>query len=85
MGLVLDCFHIDDSEDYPIGTLTDANRVWPGEGVIPLKEILNTLKQIGFNKVATIELFNPQYWEWDVEKTIRTAKQTTGQNVIEIF
>ncbi|MGG3325436.1 2-keto-myo-inositol isomerase, partial [Bacillus velezensis] len=29
-------YHIDDTEDFPIGFLTDEDRVWPGQGAIDL-------------------------------------------------
>ncbi|GAA3313593.1 hypothetical protein GCM10020331_004080 [Ectobacillus funiculus] len=31
--------HIDDTEDFPIGFLTDEDRVWPGLGAIDLDSI----------------------------------------------
>lgn len=68
-------FHVDDSKDKPLNILTDADRIWPGEGVIPFNDILPALKEIGFNGVATIELFNPDYWKWDAEKTVKVAKE----------
>ena len=68
-------FHIDDAKDLPLGSYTDADRLWPGDGVIALDEIFLTLKEIGFDGVATIELFNPEYWEWDVEEVIKTGME----------
>jgi 2-keto-myo-inositol isomerase len=70
-------FHIDDSEDLPIGTLNDANRLWPGEGVIPLERIIRILREIGYTEMASVELFRPEYWEWDTEKAIGYGKEAT--------
>ncbi|MCJ7471532.1 MAG: sugar phosphate isomerase/epimerase [Actinobacteria bacterium] len=61
-------FHIDDSTDLPLEKLQDSDRVWPGDGIIPLDKILGALKKIGFNGVATIELFNPEYWNGILKK-----------------
>lgn len=69
--------HIDDAEDFPIGILTDEDRVWPGFGVIDLDGILSTLKEIGFSEVVSVELFRPEYYKLDVEEVIRKAKETT--------
>ncbi len=78
-------FHINDSINLPLQKLQDSDRVWPGEGVIPLNKILGILKEIGFDGVATVELFNPEYWKWDPEKTIRIAKQKTEKVIKEYF
>lgn len=68
-------FHIDDAEDLPVGTMNDSNRLWPGEGVIPLEKIIRTLRDIGYDEMASVELFRPEYWEWDIEKTIAYGKE----------
>src|SRR5450756_399495 len=70
-------FHIDDAEDLPVGTMDDSKRLWPGEGCIPLDIIIKALKDIGYNEMASVELFRPEYWEWDIEKAIEYGKQAT--------
>lgn len=70
-------FHIDDAEDLPVGTMDDSKRLWPGEGVIPLDRIIKILKGIGYHEMASVELFRPEYWEWDIEKTIAYGKEAT--------
>lgn len=69
--------HLDDTEDFPIGFLTDDDRVWPGLGAIDLDGILSTLKDIGFSDVVSVELFRPEYYKLDAEEAIKTAKETT--------
>jgi len=78
-------FHIDDSEDLPIGALRDDKRLWPGEGVIDLDIILRTLKDIGYSEMASVELFRPEYWDWDIEKAIRAGKEKTEAVVSKYF
>ncbi|WP_025722172.1 2-keto-myo-inositol isomerase [Paenibacillus polymyxa] len=73
--------HIDDTEDFPIGFLTDEDRVWPGLGAIDLDFIFATLKEKGYDHVVSVELFRPEYYELDAEEAIRTAKDTTLQVV----
>ncbi|UYZ14791.1 sugar phosphate isomerase/epimerase [Brevibacillus sp. WF146] len=77
--------HIDDCEDLPVGALRDHHRVWPGEGAIDLESILSTLREIGYRDMVSIELFRPEYWEWDVERTIQVAKETTENIVRKYF
>lgn len=78
-------FHMDDCEDLPAGALRDHHRVWPGDGAIDLEQILRTLKDIGYDEMVSIELFRPEYWEWDAEKTIQVAKEKTEKLVNRYF
>jgi 2-keto-myo-inositol isomerase len=78
-------FHIDDCEDLPVGALRDHHRVWPGEGAINIDLILRTLKDIGYSEMVSIELFRPEYWEWDIERTIGVAKDTTVKAIKTYF
>jgi 2-keto-myo-inositol isomerase len=78
-------FHIDDCEDLPVGALRDHHRVWPGDGAIDLDRILRALKDIGYDEMVSIELFRPEYWEWDAEKTIQVAKEKTEKLVSNYF
>jgi len=56
-------FHINDAADREKSQLEDAHRLFPGEGVIPLTRILESLERIGYNNMVSIELFRPEYWE----------------------
>lgn len=58
-------FHLDDVEDTPKEEITDATRLLPGLGVVPLAEICTRLKGIGYDGPCSIELFRPEYWVWD--------------------
>ncbi|WP_121610174.1 2-keto-myo-inositol isomerase [Mesobacillus foraminis] len=77
--------HIDDTEDFPIGFLTDEDRVWPGLGAIDLDGILSTLKEIGYSEVVSVELFRPEYYKLEAEEAIKTAKETTVRAVSRHF
>jgi 2-keto-myo-inositol isomerase len=55
-------FHLDDLEDLPKEALTDASRLLPGEGIVPLKDICASLQRIGYNGHCSVELFRPEYW-----------------------
>ena len=67
--------HIDDAENYPKGQASDGDRLWPGDGVINIDEIMKTLLYKGYNGVYSLELFRPEYWEMDVEEVIRIGKE----------
>ena len=67
--------HIADAENLPKTQLKDANREVPGSGVIPLKDITQKLKDIGYKGAYSIELFNPTYWEWEPEQVAKVCYQ----------
>jgi 2-keto-myo-inositol isomerase len=58
-------FHLDDLEDTPKEAIRDGTRVLPGLGVVPLDDICERLKRIGYNGSCAVELFRPEYWNWD--------------------
>jgi 2-keto-myo-inositol isomerase len=67
-------FHIDDAEDLPRGRLTDAHRLLPGLGILPLKQIIAAFKRIGYDANASVEIFRPEYWERDPFELAQDAK-----------
>jgi 2-keto-myo-inositol isomerase len=70
-------FHINDAEDLPREQLTDSQRLLPGLGVLPLREMLAAFRKIGYDKVASVEIFRPEYWAWDPFDLGREAKIKT--------
>ena len=63
--------------DYPANPpraqLVDADRVWPGDGLAPWKEIFANLDAAGANPWLSIELFNPFYCETTPADTLATG------------
>lgn len=75
-------FHINDyPADPPWETIADKDRVYPGDGVAPLGNILRTLQQIGYRGALSLELFNPTYWAQDAELVARTGLEKTIASV----
>jgi len=70
-------FHINDAEDRPKGDLTDAERLYPGTGILPLAEIKQHFDQIGYDRMASIEIFRPEYWDQDPFEVAKKAKLAT--------
>lgn len=59
----LQTYHMNDyPADPPRETIKDADRVFPGDGIAPLTEILRNFKAVGAYPVLSLELFNPGYW-----------------------
>ena len=68
-------FHLDDLEDGPKEAISDARRVLPGLGVVPLDDLCARLSGIGYNGLCSIELFRPEYWAWDPYVLAQKARQ----------
>ena len=70
-------FHINDSENLPKEELTDAHRLYPGLGILPLQEIKQRFDKIGYDRMASIEIFRPEYWNEDPFEVAKQAKAAT--------
>lgn len=64
-GAKVHVFHINDYPDIPRDKITDADRVYPGDGVAPIAKVFKTVMASGFKGVISLELFNRKYWEMD--------------------
>jgi len=69
------------TNDYPARPsrekITDAHRVYPGDGVAPLDEIFRTIRAIGFRGYLSVELFNRGYWKESPLKVARASFEKT--------
>ncbi|MBD0373476.1 MAG: sugar phosphate isomerase/epimerase [Pyrinomonadaceae bacterium] len=74
-------FHINDAEDRPRDELEDSHRLLPGLGILPLKEIVGALRHIGYSRVASVEIFRPEYWERDPFELAREAHRAASNAV----
>ena len=81
-GTALPVLHMNDyPATPPRETITDADRVYPGRGVAPLKMILNTLAANGFRGALSLELFNPEYWKSPPEVVATTGLESMRRAV----
>ncbi|MCX6898014.1 MAG: sugar phosphate isomerase/epimerase [Verrucomicrobia bacterium] len=68
------CFHMNDYlADPPRETIKDSNRIWPGDGIAPLKGILANLIGNHCDVMLSLELFNPDYWKLPALDTAKTG------------
>ena len=60
-------FHIDDvpRTAKPRRLLADGDRVYPGDGILNLRDMLNYLQRQGFSGPVSLELFNSRLWKED--------------------
>lgn len=75
-------FHMNDyPADPPRATINDSHRVYPGDGVAPLNQILRTLQDNGCRCVLSLELFNPGYWKQDAQVVAKTGLEKMRASV----
>lgn len=81
-GQLIEVFHVNDYPgDVQRDEQKDAHRVYPGDGVAPLKQILTDLKNMGGEKVLSLELFNPDYWQQDALSVAKTGLEKMKKTV----
>jgi 2-keto-myo-inositol isomerase len=60
------CFHMNDyPADPPRAAISDAHRVWPGDGIAPIGEILGYMAANHCRVYLSLELFNKEYWQME--------------------
>lgn len=72
-------FHINDAENLPKEQLTDAHRLYPGTGILPIREIKERFDKIGYDRMVSIEIFRPEYWNEDPFEVAKKAKASTEE------
>ena len=67
-------FHMNDyPADFPRASIADKDRVYPGDGVAPMNEILKSVIRPERPIVLSLELFNPEYWKQDAQQVASTG------------
>ena len=70
----LGVIHVNDYPDKPpVGDITDAARVYPGDGVAPLAAFFRDLHAAGYGGPLSLEVFNREYWRQDALQVARTG------------
>jgi 2-keto-myo-inositol isomerase len=70
----IEVFHIN---DYPAGIppakISEPDRIYPGDGIAPLKQILQTIKNPDKPVVLSLEVFNESYYKQDALLVAKTG------------
>jgi sugar phosphate isomerase/epimerase len=72
-GAAIGIFHVNDYPKLDRDRISDADRVYPGDGVAPLKEVFATLRKIGYTGFVSLELFNRDLWKQDPHTVAKTG------------
>jgi sugar phosphate isomerase/epimerase len=59
--------------DPPHATVKDSDRVYPGDGIAPIAQILSDLHETGYHGALSLELFNEAYWAQDAAEVAATG------------
>ena len=71
-------FHVNDyPADLPRDKIADKDRVYPGDGIAPMTDILRSVIRSDRPIVLSLELFNPEYWKQDALLVARTGLEKT--------
>jgi 2-keto-myo-inositol isomerase len=69
----MELMHLNDYPSIPRETITDADRVHPGDGAGPIKQILKNLKRSDRPLILSEEVFNKNYYAQDPLEVAKTA------------
>ena len=83
-GHAVKVLHMNDYPDIPRLKIGDKDRVYPGDGIAPIPSILRTMQATGFRGVLSLELFNPTYWEDDIENVLKKGLSSMKEAVAQI-
>jgi sugar phosphate isomerase/epimerase len=68
------CFHMNDYPAHPAREqLKDSDRVWPGDGIAPLRDLLQAFVDNRADVWLSVELFNAEYWKRPAAETARAG------------
>jgi len=68
--------HINDAIEKPYKELQDSHRVLPCQGFFNLEMFVKKLKDIGYDKWLSLELFNEQIWGEDPYKVAKNSMES---------
>jgi len=73
-GQFIAVFHFNDAPAQPPRfEQRDSDRVYPGDGILPLVQLLRDLRSIGFRGPLSLEVFNEDYWKQDPLEVAKTG------------
>ena len=85
-GDAVGLFHVNDYPAEPHRSeISDADRVFPGDGVAPLNWIYGTLHKIGYRGYLSLELFRERYASDDPLEVAKTGLSKTKASVEAAF
>ena len=73
-GHFIAVFHWNDvPAEPPREQLGDEHRIYPGDGILPLKQTLKHLREIDYRGPLSLEMFNREHWAQDPRQVAETG------------
>ena len=70
----IDVFHVNDyPANLPRKSITDPDRIFPGDGIAPIRDTLKLIKTPGRSIVLSLEVFNKSYYAQPAQDVANTA------------
>lgn len=67
-------YHMNDyPADPPRETIKDADRVFPGDGIAPVVDVIRNFIAVGASPSLSLELFNPTYWAMPADECAKVG------------
>lgn len=81
---IIEIFHFNDYPATPVREkLNDSDRVFPGDGIAPIRDIIREMVRKDSPVVFSLELFNKKYWSLDAFEAAKTGLQKMQKLVAE--
>lgn len=72
-GKAVGIFHVNDYPKIDREKIVDADRVYPGDGIAPLKGVFRALREMNYAEFVSLELFNRDYWKQNPNEVAKTG------------
>jgi len=71
---LIEIFHVNDyPKTPPRESITDADRLYVGDGIAPWKDVIQSLKNPEKPIILSFEVFNKDYWAQDALEVAKTS------------
>jgi sugar phosphate isomerase/epimerase len=67
--------------DPPRETNKDADRVFPGDGIAPVTQVIQNFIAVGAYPSLSLELFNPTYWAMPADECAKIGLEKMKEAV----
>ena len=75
-------YHMNDyPADPPRETIKDADRVFPGDGIAPVTQVIQNFIAVGAYPSLSLELFNPTYWAMPADECAKIGLEKMKEAV----
>ena len=83
-GFIADFHWNDVPADPPREQLGDEHRIYPGDGILPLKHVLSDLAAINYAGPLSLEMFNHEHWKQDPAIVAKTGLAKLREQVASV-